>query len=128
MVKKEVIIPEGEAKPVAPYSPAIRAGEIVYTAGQIGLDPETATLVNGGIVAETRQSLINMSKVLDAAGSSIDHVVKTTVFLADMDEYPQMNEIYAKFFAQDPPARSAIQAAKLPLDARVEIEAVAVLR
>lgn len=112
---------------VAPYSPAVVVGPFVYTAGQIGLDPATKQLVEGGIRAQVEQALKNLGSVLAAAGTSLDQVVKTTVFLADMDDYAVMNEIYARVFDHDEPARSAVQVARLPLDALVEIEAIAVL-
>ncbi len=128
MPKKEVIIPEGGAKPLAPYSPGIRVGHFVYTAGQVGLDPASGELVQGGIRAETRQALNNLSKILEAAGSDLAHVIKTTVFLNDINDYGPMNEVYAEFFTDDPPARSALQVGKLPIGAQVEIEAVAVVK
>lgn len=123
--EKEVIIPAGGVKPMAPYSPAIKAGMFVYTAGQIGLEPDTGKLIPGGVQAETRQALTNLQAVLDAAGSSLAQVVKTTVFLADMNDYGQVNEIYAEYFNDKPPARSAVQVVALPAGAAVEIEAVA---
>ena len=126
--KKEVIIPEGGAKPLAPYSPGIRVGPFVYTAGQIGLDPATNKLVEGDVKTETRQAITNLKAVLEAGGSDLEHVVKTTVFLSNIDDFGAMNDVYAEFFKSDPPARSAIQAGRLPLGALVEIEAVAVVK
>ncbi len=126
-VKKVVIIPEGGAKPLAPYSPGIRVGDFVYTAGQIALDPETGKLIDGDVKAETRQSLDNLGKVLEAGGSSFASVVKTTVFLIDINDYAAVNEVYAEYFDDDPPARSAVQVTALPAGAAVEIEAVAVV-
>jgi 2-iminobutanoate/2-iminopropanoate deaminase len=126
--KKEVIIPAGGAKPVAPYSPGIRFGELVYTSGQIGLDPATGKFVEGGVADQARQVLENLKAVLEAAGSDLEHVLKTTVFLNDMNDYGAVNEVYAGFFQGDPPARSAVQVAGLPLGALVEIEAVAVVK
>ena len=126
--KKEVIIPEGGAKPVAPYSPGIRVRPFVSTAGQIGLDPATNKLVEGDVQTETRQALTNLKAVLEAGGSDLEHVVKTTVFLNNIDDFGAMNDVYAEFFKDDPPARSAIQAGRLPLGALVEIEAVAVVK
>ena len=128
MPKKEVIIPEGGAKPLAPYSPGIRVGPFVYTAGQVGLDPATGELVQGGVQAETRQALNNLRKILEAAGSDLAHVIKTTVFLNDINDYGPMNEVYGEFFTNDPPARSALEVGKLPIGAQVEIEAVAVIK
>lgn len=110
---------------VGPYSQAIIHGELVFTAGQIPLDPATGELVNGDVRAQTRQVLRNLEAVLNAAGSSLDRVLKTTVFLADMNDFAAVNEVYAEFFPDVPPARSAVQVAALPKTARVEIEAVA---
>jgi 2-iminobutanoate/2-iminopropanoate deaminase len=126
--KKEVIIPAGGAKPVAPYSPGIRFGELVFTSGQIGLDAASGKIVDGGVAAEAQQALENLRAVLEAAGSGLEQVLKTTVFLHDMDDYGVVNEIYAGFFKGDPPARSAVQVARLPLGALVEIEAVAAVK
>ena len=112
---------------VGPYSQAIRCGEAIYTAGQLGLDPETGKLVEGGIQAQTRQALRNLQAILTASGSSMANVVKTTVFLQDMADFRAMNEVYAAFFADAPPARSAVQVAALPLGGLVEIEAVAIV-
>ena len=112
---------------IGPYSQAIRAGGFVYVSGQIPIDPATGQFVSGGIGEQTERVLQNLSAVLEAAGSGLNMVVKTTVFLADMQEFAQMNEIYAKFFTEAPPARATVAAAGLPRDARVEIEAVALL-
>lgn len=109
---------------VGPYSQGIVVERFIYTAGQVGLDPRTGKLVEGGLEAETRQALANLAAILDAAGTGLDHVVKTTVFLADMRDFPAMNAIYAEAFGDHRPARSTVQAAALPLGARVEIEAV----
>jgi 2-iminobutanoate/2-iminopropanoate deaminase len=124
--KKEVIIPAGGAKPVAPYSPAIRMNHLVFTSGQIGLDPATGKLIEGGLEAQTRQTLQNLQGVLVAAGSGMKNVLKTTVFLNDIRDYATVNAIYAEFFTEDPPARSAVQVAALPIGALVEIEAIAI--
>jgi 2-iminobutanoate/2-iminopropanoate deaminase len=97
----------------------------VYTAGQLGIDPATGGFIEGGIEAETRQVLNNLRAVLEAAGASLENVVKTTVFLRDMNDFAAMNAVYAEFFTADFPARSAVQVARLPKDAAVEIEAVA---
>jgi 2-iminobutanoate/2-iminopropanoate deaminase len=112
---------------IGPYSQAIRAGEFVFASGQIPTDPATGQFVKGGIAEQTEQVLKNLGAVLEAAGSGLDKVVKTTVFLADMKEFAQMNEVYAKFFTTAPPARATVAAAGLPRDARVEIEAVALI-
>jgi 2-iminobutanoate/2-iminopropanoate deaminase len=124
---KEVIIPEGGAKPLAPYSPGIRLGDLVFTSGQIGLDPHTGKLVSGGVKAETRQALTNLSAILEAANASLEHVVKVTVYIRSIDDYGLVNEVYAEFFQTDPPARSIIQG-KLPAGAWVEFDAIAVVR
>jgi 2-iminobutanoate/2-iminopropanoate deaminase len=112
---------------IGPYSQAIKAGGFVFVSGQIPIDPQTGEFVAGGISEQTERVLQNLKAVLEAAGSGLDQVVKTTVFLADMKEFPAMNEVYAKFFAGSPPARATVAAAGLPRDARVEIEAVALL-
>ena len=110
---------------IGPYSQAIRAGGFLFASGQIPIDPQTGQFVEGGIAEQTEQVLKNLSAVLEAGGSSLEQVVKTTVFLADMDEFSSMNEVYGKFFAGNRPARATVEAARLPRDARVEIEAIA---
>ena len=110
---------------IGPYSQAIKAGGLVFVSGQIPIDPESGEFVAGGITEQTERVLKNLRAVLEAAGSGLDKVVKTTVFLADMKEFAAMNEVYAKFFSSAPPARATVAAAGLPRDARVEIEAVA---
>lgn len=115
-------------KAIGPYSQAIIANGFIFTAGQVGSDPKTGTLVEGGIEAQTEQVLRNIEAVLKAAGSSFEDVVKTTVFLTDINDFAKMNEIYAKRFKAPFPARSTVQVAKLPRDAKIEIEAVAVVR
>lgn len=112
---------------IGPYSQAIVAGEFVFTAGQIPLDPATGQMVGEGITQQTERALDNLGAVLQAAGASLQTVVKTTVFLRDMDDFAAMNEVYGRYFGEHRPARSAVQAARLPRDARVEIEAVAAL-
>lgn len=125
--QKTVVVAERAPKAIGPYSAAIKTGSFVFTSGQIAIDPQTGELVEGGIEAETRQALTNLSAVLEAAGSSLDAVVKTTVFLRDMNDFGRMNAVYATFFTNNPPARSAVQVAALPKNAAVEIEAVALL-
>ena len=112
---------------IGPYSQAIRAGGFVFASGQIPIDPATGEFVQGGIAEQTEQVLKNLAAVLEAAGSGLDRIVKTTVFLADMKEFAQMNEVYAKYFTAAPPARATVAVAGLPRDARVEIEVVALL-
>ena len=110
------------------FSPAIVTGDLVYTSGQIGLDPKTGQFPEGGFEAQFQQVFKNLTAVLEASGSSVDHMVKATVFLADMNDYNAMNELYRKQFKSDPPARTTVQVARLPRDARIEIEAVATLK
>jgi 2-iminobutanoate/2-iminopropanoate deaminase len=124
----EVIHTDTAPKAIGPYSQAIRAGSFIHTAGQVALDPATGQLVESGIEAQTRQVLRNLSHVLEAAGSSLRHVVKTTVFLKDMGEFAQMNTIYGEMFGEHRPARSTVQVAALPRGAAVEIECVAVAK
>ena len=110
---------------IGPYAQANIVGNFVFTSGQVPLDPETGALVEGGIEAQTRQSLLNVKAVLEEAGSSMDKVIKTTCFLQNMDDFAKMNEVYASFFEGDYPSRSAFQVGKLPKDALIEIEAIA---
>ncbi len=126
-LNREVIAADGAPKPFAgaPYNQAIRAGNFVFCAGQIGLDPETGALVEGGIEAQTRRVLDNVVAVLAGAGLTPRHVVKTTVFVADLADFAAVNAIYAEYFTHDPPARSTVQVAALPAGAAVEIEVVA---
>jgi len=126
LLREPVKTPHAPAA-LGPYSQAIKAGGFVYVSGQVPIDPETGEFVAGGIAEQTDRVLKNVAAVLEAAGSGLDKVVKTTVFLADMDEFAAMNEVYAKFFKDAPPARATVQAARLPRDARVEIEAVALV-
>jgi 2-iminobutanoate/2-iminopropanoate deaminase len=124
---KEIISTDKGPKAIGPYSQANRVGNLVFTAGQIGMDPATGEIVAGGIEAETRQVLENIKHILEAAGSSLENVVKTTVFLADMGNFAVMNGIYAGYFTGDFPARSTVQVAALPKNAAVEIEAIALV-
>lgn len=127
LLKKTTIQSDKAPKALGPYSVAVSTGQMVFTAGQLGLDPATGELVEGGIQAQTRQALTNIKNVLEAAGSGLEYVVKTTVFLKDMGEFAQMNSVYGEFFTQDFPARSAVQVAALPKDGAVEIETIALL-
>jgi len=122
---KKIIHTDKAPQAIGPYSQAVRTESMVYTAGQIGLDPATMELVGGGVEAETRQVLNNLKKVLEAANSGLNYVVKTTVFLRDMADFPKMNAIYAEFFPENPPARSTVAVAALPKGVAVEIEAIA---
>lgn len=110
---------------IGPYSQAVVAAGLVFASGQIPIDPRTGEFVPGGVAEQTEQVLRNLSAVLEAAGSSLERVVKTTVFLADMNDFAAMNEVYGRYFKTEPPARATVQAARLPRDARVEIEVVA---
>jgi len=122
------IISTGKApKAIGPYSQAIRTENLVFTAGQVGLDPGTMELVEGGVEPQTRQVLTNLKHVLESADSGLNFVVKTTVFLKDMSDFPNMNSVYAEFFPENQPARSTVQVAALPKGALVEIECVALL-
>mgnify|MGYP001248671943 FL=1 len=123
--KRTVVTTDQAPKAIGPYSVAIKAGPFVFTSGQLGLDPVSGAIVEGGVEAETRQALTNLSHVLEAAGSSLALVVKTTVFLRDINDFARMNAVYGEFFTQNPPARSAVQVAALPKGGAVEIEAVA---
>jgi len=126
-VKRAVITSPQAPKAIGPYSQAIGVGDFVFCSGQIGIDPATGSLVDGGIAAETRQVLTNLAAVLEAAGSSLAQVVKTTVYLKNLDDFITMNEIYASFFPTNPPARATIEVSHLPRRALVEIEAIAVV-
>jgi 2-iminobutanoate/2-iminopropanoate deaminase len=127
MMKKQVIVTDQAPKAIGPYSAGIRAGQFIYTAGQLGFDPATGEFVPGGIEAETRRALENIKAILSVEGATMEQIVKTTVYLRDMGDFTAMNGVYAEFFPQDPPARTTIQAAGLPRGAAVEIEAVAIL-
>ena len=124
-MKKEIIMSDKAPKAIGPYSVATKFGDLIFTAGQMGFDPQTGELVSGGIEAETRQALTNVKNVLEAAGSSLGNVLKTTVFLRDINDFARMNAVYAEFFKEDCPARSAFQVAALPKGGAVEIETVA---
>lgn len=125
-MERRIIATENAPKAIGPYSQAIRSGELIFCAGQIPLDPATGKIVQGDIRDQTRRALQNLSSVLDAAGSAISRVVKTTVFLTDLDNFKAMNEVYAEFFGEQPPARSTVQVSRLPAAALVEIEAIAI--
>ena len=128
VVTKQAVVTKDAPAPVGPYSQAIIAGNLVFAAGQAALDPQTGELIAGGVAEQTARVLLNLRAVLEAAGSGLERVLKTTVFLADMNDFAAMNEAYGRFFTQEPlPARTTVQAARLPLDARVEIELVAVV-
>lgn len=125
--EKKVILSEKAPKAIGPYSAGVSTGHLIFTAGQLGIDPQTGELISGGIRTETRQALTNLKAVLEAGGSGLDLVIKTTVFLQDIRDFGLMNDVYSEFFTKDFPARAAIQVGALPKGAAVEIEAVALL-
>jgi 2-iminobutanoate/2-iminopropanoate deaminase len=125
-MQRQIVSTDKAPAAVGPYSQGVQAGDLIFTAGQLGIVPGSKAFAGPDIESQTRQALENLKAVLEAAGSCLKHVVKTTVFLADMGEFGRMNAVYAEFFPDKPPARSAVQAAALPLGGRVEIEAVAI--
>lgn len=126
-MKKTIVNTDRAPTAVGPYSQAVIAGELVFTAGQIPLDPATGSLVEGEIERQTERALENLAGVLEAAGSSLDHVLKTTVFLTDMRLFTRVNQVYARYFTAHYPARSCVQVSALPLGVAIEIEAVALI-
>ena len=124
---KDIIATDRAPQAIGPYSQAVRAGNLIFASGQIPIDPATGEFVAGGIAEQTDQVLRNLTAVFEAGGVGLKQVVKTTVFLLDMDDFTAMNEVYGRFFGQQAPARATVQAARLPRDARVEIEAIAVM-
>jgi 2-iminobutanoate/2-iminopropanoate deaminase len=125
MLAKKVIATDRAALPVGPYSQAIAAGDFVFVAGEKGLDPKTNKIVEGGIAAETRQTLENIKAILAAAGLTMDRVVRSVVYMTDLSCFAEMNAVYAEYFPQDPPGRSCVQVVALPAGAHVEIEVTA---
>ena len=125
--EKKIVRTENGPKAIGPYSLGVQAGHLLFTAGQIGIIPATGEIIEGGVEAETRQALENVKAILEAAGTSLANVVKTSVFLRDINDFNRMNAIYGPFFPENPPARSAIQVAALPRGANVEIESVALV-
>ncbi len=124
---KEIITTENAPGAIGPYSQAVKTESMVFCSGQIPIDPQTGEFVSDDVADQTHQVLKNLSAVLNAAGTNLNNVVKTTVFLADMNDFTAMNEVYAEYFSENKPARATVQAARLPKDARVEIECIAVL-
>jgi 2-iminobutanoate/2-iminopropanoate deaminase len=122
---RDIVLTDHGPKPIGPYSQAIRANGFLYVSGQVALDPKTGQLVGADIRQQTERTLENVKGILEAAGSNLHHVVKTTVFLKDMNDFAAMNEVYAKYFPSAPPARSTVQVTRLPKDALVEIEVIA---
>jgi 2-iminobutanoate/2-iminopropanoate deaminase len=125
-MRREIVVTENAPPAVGPYSQAVRVGDLIFTAGQLGLVPAARQFAGPDIEAQTRQALENIKGILEAAGSCLEHVVKATVYLQDIQEWPRLNAVYAEYFTANPPARSAFQVAALPMGARVEIEVVAV--
>ncbi|MBI1879603.1 MAG: RidA family protein [Chloroflexi bacterium] len=125
-LKRETIATQHAPAAIGPYSQAVQVGDLIYTAGQIPLIPETGKLVDGGIEEQTRQVMQNLAHILEAADSSLAHIVKTTIFVTNLGDFAALNKVYGSFFAGDPPARSTVQVAALPLGANIEIEAVAI--
>ena len=122
---KHAISSAGAPKAIGPYSPAIRAGQLLFVSGQVPIDPATGNMITGGIADQTRRVLDNIGELLLAAGRSFGDVARTTVFLADMNDFAAMNEVYGEYFAEPYPARATVQVARLPKDARVEIDVIA---
>ena len=124
---KDVVLTEKGPKPIGPYSQAIKSAGFLFASGQVALDPRTNEFLSGDIRQQTERVLENIKAVLEAGGVNVHHVVKTTVFLKDMNDFAAMNEVYGKYFSSAPPARSTVQVARLPKDALVEIEVIASL-
>jgi len=123
----DAVATEHAPKAIGPYSQAIKANGLVFVSGQVALDPRTQQLVQGDVAIETERVLENLKAVVEAAGSSLAHTVKTTVYLADLGDFAKMNEVYARYFGERPPARATVQVSRLPRDARVEIDLIALL-
>jgi 2-iminobutanoate/2-iminopropanoate deaminase len=124
---KQTVLTERGPRPIGPYSQAVRANGFLYVSGQVALDPKTGEMVTGEVRQQTERVLENVKGIVEAAGSNMNHVVKTTVFLKDMSDFATMNEVYSRYFTIAPPARSTVQVARLPKDALVEIEVIATL-
>jgi 2-iminobutanoate/2-iminopropanoate deaminase len=122
---RDVVITDRGPKPIGPYSQAIKAGGFIFISGQVALDPKSGELSGGDIRQQTERTLNNIKVILEAAGANLHHVVKTTVFLKDLNDFAAMNEVYGRYFTSAPPARSTVQVARLPKDALVEIEVIA---
>ena len=122
---RQTISSSGAPKAIGPYSPAVRAGQLLFVSGQVALDPATGQMVDGGIAEQTRRVLDNVGALLAAGGRSFADVVRTTIFLADMNDFAAVNEIYGRYFTEPYPARATVQVARLPKDARVEIDVIA---
>lgn len=123
--RKQIIATESAPTAIGPYSQAVRAGDFVFVSGQLPMDPATMELIDGDIGAQTERAMENLRAVLKAAGADFDNVVRTTVYLADMNDFAEMNDVYARYFGDEPAARVTVEVARLPRDARIEIDAVA---
>ncbi len=121
---KEIISTEKAPKAIGPYSQAVKAGGFIFTAGQVAFDPATGQLVEGDVARQTERVIENLKAIVEAAGSSLDRAVKATVYLKDMSDFAEMNSVYGRYFAENPPARSTVEAARLPRDVRVEIDLI----
>ena len=124
---REAVATDSAPKAIGPYSQAVKAGNLLFVSGQVPIDPATGALIEGDIAAQTHRVMRNLAAILDAAGASMDAVVRCTVYLADMDDFAAMNEVYGSYFTQPAPARATIQAVRLPKDARVEIDVIATI-
>ena len=124
-MQKEIISTKDAPQAIGPYSQAIRFGNLIFVSGQIPIEPEAGKILKGDIKEQTKLILENLNNVLAASGSSLDNVLRTTIFLTDLEDYPAVNETYAQYFNDLPPARSTVQVAKLPMDAQIEIDAIA---
>ena len=127
MSLRQAVATDKAPKAIGPYSQAVRAGDLLFVSGQVPIDPATGALIEGDIAAQTHRVMRNLTAILEAAGASMDHVLRCTVYLADMNDFTAMNEVYGSYFAQPAPARATIQAVRLPKDARVEIDVIASL-
>ncbi|PMQ02494.1 MAG: reactive intermediate/imine deaminase [Dictyoglomus sp. NZ13-RE01] len=124
---KEVIFTDNAPKAIGPYSQAIKVGNFVFISGQIPIDPKTGNLVEGDIKEQTKRVIENIKAIIESIGGSLENIVKTTVFLKSLEEFSQMNEVYAEYFKDKPPARSTVEVSRLPKDVRIEIEATAII-
>jgi 2-iminobutanoate/2-iminopropanoate deaminase len=124
---REIVATDRGPKAIGPYSQAVKANGFVFVSGQVAIDPKTQQVIEGAIVPQTERVMENLKGIVEASGSSLDKVVKTTVFLADMNDFAAMNEVYARYFPANPPARATVQVSRLPKDVRVEIEVIALI-
>jgi 2-iminobutanoate/2-iminopropanoate deaminase len=124
---KEIVLTNDAPQPIGPYSQAVKYGNLIFTSGQIAINPKNSQIEETTIEGQTKQVLINLKAVLEKAGTGMNNIIKTTVFLKDMNDFPAMNKIYGEFFEKEPPARSAVEVARLPKDVKIEIEAIAFL-